>query len=384
MTRFSLFLVSILLTSLYAQDTILSEDRKSIFKYSQEKIEEDSSKLQKDWINPIQYSYTQNNGDGVDKSKKSLVSISQPIFKSGGIYSAIKYANSLKNSNSFSLNIEEKEAIKLATQTLFNITKTELLLTKQRLGIKNSMIDIKNKKDSVLNGLLDISFLNNAILDANRQKESLVELEFQKISLINSFNNFTAKSYENFELPSLSLVNQKDYLKDNIYIKQSKSNTKTKEHYKGIVQAKYLPTVNANYTYTQNHTTDKANDTYGFSVIVPFNVGFYNDISSSKLDFLKTKKQEEVIIRTEQNFLHTKMAKIKMIDKKLELTKDNIKSYKELLVQVKELENAGLKTKDDVLVFENSKNAEILDVKIFKIDKQIELLELYARVTNAI
>ncbi len=382
--QFSLFLAFLSCTTLVAQDTILSDDRKSIFKYSQEKINEDSAKLEKDWINPIQYSYTQKDGDGIDKSKKSLISISQPIFKSGGIYSAIKYANSLKNSNSFALNLEEKEAVKLAIQTLFNINKTDLLLAKQRLTIKNAMIDIKNKRDSVLNGLLDISFLNNSILDANRQKESLLDLEFQKTNLINSFNNLTAKSYDKFELPKLKLLDEQNYLDNNIYIKQSKSNTATKEHYKGITRAKYLPSVNANYTYTQNHTTQKANDTYGFSIVIPLSVNFHNDISSSKLDFLKTKTQEQITARTEQNLLKTQIAKIKTIDKKLALTYKNIKSYKELLVQVKELEGVGLKTQDDVAVFKNSKDAEILDIKIFEIDKQIELLELYARVTNAI
>jgi hypothetical protein len=51
---------------------------------------------------------------------------------------------------------------------------------------------------------------------------------------------------------------------------------------------------------------------------------------------------------------------------------------------MKELEKAGLKTKNDLQVMENSKNAETLDTKIFSIDRQLELLELYARVTDAI
>jgi hypothetical protein len=51
---------------------------------------------------------------------------------------------------------------------------------------------------------------------------------------------------------------------------------------------------------------------------------------------------------------------------------------------MKELEKAGLKTKDDLQVMKNSKNAETLDIKIFSIDRQLELLELYARVTDEI
>ncbi len=384
MKHFKLFLVFIITIPLFAQNDILSKDRKEILKYSQEKIDEDSSKLKTDWINSITYSYTQHDGDSIEKSKKSLIFISQPIFKSGGIYYAIKYASSVKNSNTLTINLEEKGLIKSATSILLNIYKNELLIQKQELILVNNTIDIKQKKENVLNGLLDISFLNNAILDDNKQKENLLELKFQQTSLINSFNNLTAKSYKEFKIPQLKLLDKNAYFKNNIYIKQSKANSKTKDYLVGITKSKYLPTVNANYSYTENHTTNNNSNTYGFNVVIPLNIGAFNDVSSSKLDFLKSKSQEKITARIENNFLNTQLAKLAMIDKKIDLTKENIKSFQELLKQMRELEKAGLKTKDDVQVMENSKNSETLDTKIFSIDRQLELLELYARVTNAI
>ena len=385
MKKFSIILIFVIyVNNLVAQDNILSKDRKDIIKYSQEKIAEDSSRLKTNWINSITYSYIQNDGDTINKSRKSLISISQPIFKSGGIYYAIKYASSLKNSNTLTINLEEKELIKKATSTLLNIYKTKFLIQKQKLILLNNKIDIRQKKESVLNGLLDILFLNNAILDDNKQKESLLELEFQNISLINNFNNLTAKSYKEFTIPQLKLLDKKEYIKKNIYIKQSEANSKTKDYLVGITRSKYLPTVNANYSYTKNHTTSSSSDNYGFSIVIPLNIGVFNDISSSKLDFLKSKTQEKITKRVEQNFLNTQLAKLNMIDKKIDLTKENIKSFQELLVQMQELEKAGLKTKNDLQVMKNSKKAETLDTKIFSIDRQLELLELYARVTDAI
>lgn len=383
--QFSLLLLVASFSSLLAQDqNILSQDKKDVIKYSSQKIEEDSSKLKKDWINPVTYTYTQQDGSKEDKSEKSVITISQPIFKSGGIYSAIKYASSLKSSNSIALSLDEKTSIKLAYQTLFNIHKTSLLIQKQKLVISNALIDIENKQESVLNGVLDISSLNNAILDANKQKESLAELEFQKVSLINSFDNLTSKSYDSIELPKLNLLDKQAFLKDNLYIKQSKSNSDAKKHLKSVTAAKYLPTVNANYTYTDNHTSDTHSDTYGISIVIPFDIKSYNDYSSSKLEYLKSKSQERLTIKQEDNFLKTQIAKVKMIEKKVAITEENISSYKVLLAQMKELEKAGVKTKDDVQVIENSQNAETFDIKIFEIDKQIELLELYARVSSAI
>mgnify|MGYP000962698280 CR=1 FL=1 len=63
------------------------------FELSSEQIKEDSSKLKKDWINPITYQYTNNLGEEY-KTQRSVISINQPIFQSGGIYQAIKYADS--------------------------------------------------------------------------------------------------------------------------------------------------------------------------------------------------------------------------------------------------------------------------------------------------
>jgi hypothetical protein len=375
------FIVS---SSLYAQDLSLSQDRQNILKYSYEKAKEDSAKLSKNWIEPIRYSYTYNDGDNIDKSKNSLISISQPIFRSGGIYSAIKYASAINNSNTLSINLEEKELIKKSTEILFNIYKNKLLIKKQKLILSNNLIDISQKEESVLNGLLDISFLNNAILENNKQQKNLLELEFQNINLTNSFNNFTSKLPSEFKLPTLKLLDNKTYLENNIYIKQSIATTKTKQHFKEIVKAKYLPTVNANYSYINNHIINKANDTYGFSVVIPLNIGMFNDMSSSKISFLKSKSQEKVTSRVENNFLKTVLAKIDMINKKIALTKDNINAFNSLLIQMKERQELGLKTNDDVLILENSKKAEALDIKIFTIDKQLELLELYARVEDVI
>jgi outer membrane protein TolC len=382
--KFSLYILVVVLSNLFAQELTLSEDRQNILNYSKSKIKEDSSKLKTDWINSITYSYTQNDGDTTDKSEKSLIYISQPIFKSGGIYSAIKYATSLKNSNSIAISLEEKELIKTATNVLFNIYKNDLLIQKQKLIIKNNLIDIKQKEQSVLNGILDISSLNNAILDSNKQKENLLELKFQHTNLVNTFHSLTAADYRKFQVPKLKLLTKNLYIQNNIYIKQSKANTDVKKHLANMTIAKYLPTVNANYTYTNNHTENSVNDTYGFSVVIPFNIGSINDISSSKLDVLKSKAEEKITMRSEKNFLDTRLAKLDMLNKKIELTKQNIESFNSILSQMKELEKGGLKTKDDVAVLENSKKAESLDTKIFSIDRQIELLELYARVTNEI
>ena len=68
-----------------------------------------------------------------------------------------------------------------------------------------------------------------------------------------------------------------------------------------------------------------------------------------------------------------------MLDKKLQIAKNDVKLYDKLLSEVIELTSVGMKTKSDVQTFENSKKIKALDIKIHKIEKQIELLEVYAK-----
>ena len=163
----NLFLVSLFFMPLFlgAEDKkILSEDRLNLFNYSETQNEENSSKLKKDWINPIDLSYTKSYTDLYDTTK-SAITISQPIFKSGGIFSAIKYAEANYKYNKLDINMQRKELIKDATTMLFNLHVIDLNIKKNQLLLKNANIDIIRKKEQVLNGFLDTSFLDNAILD---------------------------------------------------------------------------------------------------------------------------------------------------------------------------------------------------------------------------
>jgi hypothetical protein len=72
-----------------------------------------------------------------------------------------------------------------------------------------------------------------------------------------------------------------------------------------------------------------------------------------------------------------------MLESKLSLTKENIVVYNDLLSQNKELAGVGIKTQDDVQVIQNSRDSELLNMKIFEIDKQLELLEIYGKIENA-
>ena len=381
----------ILLTSLLmgsinfinANENILSENKLEIIDYSYQKAIEDSSKLSKDWINPITYKYIYNNGENYD-TQKSFISISQPIFKSGGIYSAIKYASSMDKYSKTSIDTQKKELIKQALNLLFQIHKIDITIKKQKLLVDNGILDVNRKKEQVMNGILDSSFLDNSIIDLNTKKNSLIDLEYQKIQLINSFSNISDKEYSSLELPTLSLATQEKFIENNIYIKKQKEDIDNSYWIKRMTTASYLPTINLTADHTKYHETDgglqyQDATNYGFNITIPLDIKYSNQIQSTKIAYLQKKaslKDQEI---QELNIYKNSIAKIDSLDKKIEIAKSDVKLYDSLLTQIKEQLTVGLKTVSDVQTMENSKEIKAWDIKSLNIEKQIELLEIYSR-----
>ncbi|MEA3289536.1 MAG: TolC family protein [Campylobacterota bacterium] len=377
-------------SNLFANEDILSQNKKEILKYSYEKSKEDSNKLSKDWINPITYKYIYNDSEKLDiKTSKSFISISQPIFKSGGIYSAIKYSSSMDRYSKTSIDAQKKELIKQAVNLLYEIHKIDITIKKQELLIQNAKIDVERKKELVLNGIMDTSFLDNAILDSNTKQNNLIDLQYQKEQLINSFYNISDKNYNDLKLPVFKIVDDKEYLNNNLYIKQAEQEIDNAYWLKNMTISSYLPTVNFTADYTKYHDND-GNPAYdrdwqsnvGFNITIPLDIRFSNSIQSSKLEYLKKKISLKDKKTEELNIYKNSTAKIKSLDKKIEIANNDLELYDSLVTQIKEQLSVGMKTPSDLEMIENSKKIKSLEVKSLNIDKQLQLLEIYSRTYN--
>ncbi|MFA9373865.1 MAG: TolC family protein [Poseidonibacter sp.] len=388
--KIKLLFCSLISLNLYAQEfsldkSIISTQRNDAFDLSDKQIKEDSATLKKDWINPIQYQYRKDLGEDY-KTSKSTVSINQPIFRSGGIYEAIKYANSTQKLANLELEEQRKILIKNAINFLFLIKKSELNIKKANLVLNNAQIDVIRKKEQVLNGFLDSSFLDNALLTLNTSKHTLIDLKYQKQELINNFHNISSQEYTKFELPVLSLASKKDFLEKSIEIQKAKAQIIKKGNFAYITKAKYLPSVNAFYNYSKYHDIgentklSKENEqTFGLTLNIPLDSRTFNDIESKKLDYLKAKVELSNKILDEETFFKNKLEKINMYDDRIDVTKQDLEIYNSILKIINEEKKAQLKTQSDVDTLKNSRDMKFLDLKIYNIDKQIELLEIYTK-----
>ncbi|MCH9741534.1 MAG: TolC family protein, partial [Epsilonproteobacteria bacterium] len=98
-------LFSITLTSLFAEEElsdILSDNKSQLLEQQKEQTQNQTSQLEKSWVNPIVVQYSKNYSSQFPDTigtGQFVISVDQPIFKMGGIWAAIKYAKALGKAN---------------------------------------------------------------------------------------------------------------------------------------------------------------------------------------------------------------------------------------------------------------------------------------------
>jgi len=377
---------------------ILSDNKSLLFDYQFESNELESDKISKSWINPIQLRYSKNYttqfGDNTINTGTYSIAIDQPIFRSGGIYYAIKYSDALRQANRSDISLQRRKLIGDAVEILFNLKKTKLEQKKMRLLIKNDSIDIRQKRDSYESGILDSSFLDQAILKKSQDEASLLELELKYLELNQKFSLLSDKDADTLKLPTLKLMSKEQFTQENLDLKTDRLRAEVSCYNEKITWAKYLPTVSLQGQYINGDinplfvgpgsTLQEQYYNYGFSVSMPLDVNAFADIEASKVEKLRAAVQvldRKETVGEEYQWISNSL---KILDKKIELAKKDEKIYQNLFKVTKNLAKAGEKTSLDTAIMYNSLNIRKLDQQIYKIDKQIRLLKLYIRMENVL
>jgi len=373
---------------------ILSTKKSMIFDYQMQTNELESDKLYKGWINPVMLRYSKNFNEqfktGTMITENFTVSIDQPIFRSGGIYYAMKYSEALREANSAEIKLQRRMMIVDAVTTLFNIHKNRLQQKKMHYQINNDKIDILQKRDSYNAGLLDGSFLDQAMLKKNQDETTLLELELGLRAYQQQFALLSDKDPDTLKLPTLKRVNKQIYKEANLELRRDRKKALQKSHNQKMTWAKYLPTVSVNGQYTNgdinpffpNPNLKEQYYSYGLSVSMPLDINAFDDIEASRVAKLQAKVQvldREETVEQEYEWI---LSNLEILERKIVLAREDQKLYESLYEVTSNLAKAGEKTSLDAEVMHNTLQMRKLDQQIYAIDKQIELLKLYARMAE--
>ncbi|MBT8344096.1 MAG: TolC family protein, partial [Sulfurovum sp.] len=275
-------LCSILVSSVIHADElgdILSNNKELLFDYQFQSNELESDMLSKSWVNPVRVQYNKNyTTQFVDTTRITggfSIVIDQPIFRSGGIYYGIKYSQALRDANNAELTLQKRTMIGDAISILFNLKKTKLEQEKMKYQIRNDRIDIRQKRDSYESGLLDSSFLDQAILKKSQDETSLLQMDLTLMELKQRFALLSDKNPDKLKLPALKLMSKSKYSEENLELKRDRFRAEQSDYNQKVTWAKYLPTVSLQGQYTdadlnpffsENPDIKEKYYTYGFTI----------------------------------------------------------------------------------------------------------------------
>jgi outer membrane protein TolC len=367
----------------FADSSLLSALKQDEIKIDRDLANKNADKLGNDWISTVTASYTKGTTElknSTIDTEQSSISIVQPIFKSGGIYFAIKYADSVREYSNISVDIKQRELEKSLLSLVFNLHKLNYQIKKQKLLVENSKIDVSRKQEQFKEGVLDSSYLDNALLTKNANENTLLALYEQKKDLEKSLSVISDLEYQKIILPTYKIPSKRTYL-NNIDIYLAKSDISQKEYLKKMTISNQLITLNANGTYLKDHESDMTYKTYGLSISMPIiDPNIFNKVSVRSLSLQQSENSLMQIKKELEIAYDTYIDKISLIDKKISISQEDHTIYQSLLKDTEEKYSVGLVTIHDVDTLKNSKQIKELDKKIYQIDKNILLVQMYSKV----
>ena len=392
---YSLSLVS-LLQAQGLDENILSKTKAQELYYSKEKVDAESSKLRDSWLNPIMMSYSGSFKDQFGFSQESYgasVSIDQPIFKSGGIYFAIKYANATAHFNSLGIAIEKNAIISQTFSLIMQLKKLDLSLKQAQLLEADAQDELAYNIEQLSVGEIDTAQLSSSEIALNESTMRRIDLENQRRDLNYQLQIFSEVDYKTVALPRLKLVEKEDFFKHHMELKQLGAKQTRDRYFKNITISKYLPSVSATASYNYSRSVDQAfsenfaigdvessYSSYGFRVSMPlFDVNTFRDIQSAKVDYLKSNVQFDAKKIELSRFYVNQIAKVKGIDTKITLSQKNEKLYTKVLTLIKDGYAVGDQSKLILDKTQHMLSIKHMDVEMIRLDKQIELLKLYEK-----
>lgn len=369
-------------------ENFLSADYNELFELQLQKSQKDADYDSLSWISPVTLSYERSwntQTPGTNSVTNTLsIGIDQPIFKSGGIFYAIKYAKSNLRVASANI-IKNKLSLEgSAVELALKIKETKLAIKKLKLQLRNRDIEISSVQELYRAGLSDGVTLDNALVKKDEAKIALLDMESNLEALGASFSKISDKNPDTIRVPHLKVPSKEQYLSHNIDLDIAQAKSILAQNLHSIKRSAYLPTLSVGARYTKLSKVQAGrNDAftnYSLRVSMPLSVNVGNDLERSKLSSMIAKVEEKNSLREAKADYSTARKKVAIIQKRINLAKREARAYRRLLKSTRELYRAGQKSSQDVELLENSKRVQQLDIKIYSIEKELAILELHKKV----
>jgi len=366
----------------------LSDDYNELFDTELQKSFVDSKYNSLTWVSPIMLSFERSWNTRIEGTHSPLntysIGIEQPIFKSGGIYYGIKFAKAKYQLEKISIIKEKNKLNAQALELLYKIKQVKLTIAKLKLQIKNADIEINSTSDLYNAGLSSSVDLDKAYARKDEAQIALLDLKATLAELKGAFRKISDKNPDRLKTPRLKMLSKQRFISSNLDIDSARANARTQEYVAKMTRSKYLPTISVSARYTKvskaQPFTKREFANYGVRISMPISINASNDLESAKLNGLIAKIKAKTVAKSAKEEYKTKSQKIAIINRRIAVANKEARIYARLLRSTKSLYRAGQKSINDVNLLRNSLKIKRLEAQIYGIDRQLELLKLYAKV----
>lgn len=386
----NILLVSVLTIEIIASDfSLLHPQKQEIRKEKLNEIEALHKKQKYDWVAPLSLSLSKNKSksltSGTYTVDQATVGLNQDIFRSGGIYYTMAFADKQRNYQLLTWEKENNELYQQIYTTVVTLKRLNFQLKQSEYRLKNTEIDLFLKQEQYKVGSVDMTQLNNAIMDKNDQLKQIITIKESVVSTQKKLKELTPFSLEEIDTPIFTMIDKDKYIQQNYAINQADIQSDVNFNQYKNTKSNYLPhvSINAEVGYQEynqkTYNTDYDGNFYatGLSISMPLDFNSNTTIEEQRAAYLQAKLQIEDEKITQKAAYEESLDLIKNYQEYIEITKKNLALYDQLIFITKQGFQAGYKSGYDLQTIENTQKIDVLEIKINESNIQLELIKLH-------
>ncbi len=369
---------------------LLSNEKQTILHQQQEINDFEHEKLRTNWIAPLNlnatYEYDKSAmGDYHSDLKSASASVSQDIFRSGGITYQIQYADAKMQTNAVALQMQIASLNQQLFTALLTYQKSLLQLEQSKLRLDNQEIEIFIKRHLYDVGKVDITELNNALMAKSSERKIYATAKYTIAQQRFEITKISDIDPGKFAVPRFELILQDDFLENQFDLRYSRAQSETLHNLYSVTRSNYLPSLalNGNIGYKSYNPKELAGSysgnacSAGISLTMPLVYNASATIQEAKASYLQEVAGNADKRRELEATYHQSIEKIESYQEYITITANNFALYDDLIQAAQAGVNVGTKTGYDLQTLKNSKRVEELEIKINEINIQIELAKLH-------
>jgi outer membrane protein len=369
---------------------LLSTEKKTVQEQKKAAIDAGARKLRYEWLAPLNLSLSISEGQtafGGEKSttKRAAASISQDLFRSGGIYYAIRYADAKQGFDTVGWETENATFAQQIVTSVLTLRRSEYELRQSKARLDNYDIEIFLKQQEYEAGNIDITLLNNAIMDKNAELKNYLSIKYSITETSLELAKLSDIDPEKVILPEFKLVDKEAYLEHSYNrVGAQRQSLLSETEYK-VTRASYLPALSleasAGYLDYVSETPGADYDgdfyTLGAVLSMPLQYNSIATLEESRANVLR-RRGELLDSRREEGYAFEQaLSRIEIYREYIDVTAQNLALYKELIDVTQKGVEAGYYTGYDLQTLKNSRIIDESTIRINEINIQIELAKLH-------